>query len=35
VAETANQAHAIQLARLFLESPDEQHVAVILFEIFG
>jgi hypothetical protein len=28
VAETANQAHAIHLASLFLETPDQQHFAI-------
>ena len=28
MAETANQAHAIHLAGLFLETPDEQHFAI-------
>ena len=27
VAESADDAHAVELSGLFLESPDEQHVA--------
>ena len=34
VAEAADQAHAIELACLFLESADEKHITVICFEIF-
>ena len=29
VAEPADQAHAVQLPRLFLESTDQQHVLVV------
>jgi hypothetical protein len=29
MAEAADQAHAVQLTRLLLETPDQEHVAVI------
>jgi hypothetical protein len=33
VAEAADQAHAVKLAGLFLESADQQHVAVIFQQL--
>jgi hypothetical protein len=35
VAEAADQAHAVKLAGLFLESADQQHVAVIGLQLIG
>jgi hypothetical protein len=40
VAEAADEAHAVELARLLLEAADEQHAAIgfelpLLAEIFG
>jgi len=34
VAETADQSHAIELAGLLFESPDEQHLAIIMQQVF-
>jgi hypothetical protein len=35
MAEAADQAHAIELARLLLEAADQQHVAVMLTNRLG
>ena len=35
VAEPANQTHAIKLARLFLESADQQHFAIEIQQFLG
>src|SRR3546814_8481013 len=33
VAEAADQAHAVHLAGLLLEAPDQQHVAVVFLQV--
>ena len=35
MAETADQTHAVKLAGLLLESPDQQHVAVEAFQFIS
>ena len=35
VAEAADQAHAIELPRLFLETADQQHLAVVMEKVVG
>ena len=34
MAETADQAHAVELAGAFLEAADQEHVAVCLEQVF-
>jgi hypothetical protein len=35
VAEAADQAHAVELARFLFEAADQQHVAVVFEDILG